>query len=171
MARHADRHATGPSPQPPLLAGSLALGALAAVVEVAAQAGATVDHWRDRPPVDPLALALELADGHTHWPPAATAILIATTIACALIAASVALTRLRRPATSADRAARLLAAGRGAHPVSLANANQTAERFGVDQPGLLIARAVAGGQVLYATWPPAVRAGGRPPGHTIRRSR
>jgi len=40
------RHATGPSPHTSLLAGSLA-------------------HWRQRPPVDPLALVLELADGRT----------------------------------------------------------------------------------------------------------
>jgi type IV secretory pathway TraG/TraD family ATPase VirD4 len=38
------------------------------------------------------------------------------------------------------------------HPVSHANARATAQRFGVQQPGLPIARAVAGGQTLYATW-------------------
>ena len=32
------------------------------------------------------------------------------------------------------------------------NAQATAERFGVEQPGLPIARAIAGGQTLYATW-------------------
>jgi len=38
------------------------------------------------------------------------------------------------------------------HPVSHANAQATAKRFGVQQPGLPIARSVAGGQTLYATW-------------------
>ena len=72
--RQADRHATGPSTLSPLLAGALALLALVGVVgEAAAQAGAAIDHWRQRPPVDPLALALELADGRTHWPPAGDA--------------------------------------------------------------------------------------------------
>ena len=59
MARHADRHATGPSP---LLAGTLALVAVAGLA-------AAIDHWRHRPPVDPLAVVLELADGRTHRPP------------------------------------------------------------------------------------------------------
>ena len=59
---------------------------LAAVAgEAAAQAGAAIDHWRHRPPVDPLALVLELADGRTHWPPAGTPILIAAAAACALL--------------------------------------------------------------------------------------
>ena len=43
-----------------------ALLALVAVVgEAAAQAGAAIDHWRHRPPLDPLALVLELADGRS----------------------------------------------------------------------------------------------------------
>ena len=68
--RQADRHATGPSTLSPLLAGTLGLLALAGIAaEAAAQAGAAIDHWRHRPPLDPLALALELADGRTHWPP------------------------------------------------------------------------------------------------------
>ena len=91
MARHADRHATGPnSALSPLLTGTLALVALAAVAgEAAAQAGAAIDHWRQRPPVDPLALVLELADGRTRWPPAGTPILIAAAAACAVLAAVV----------------------------------------------------------------------------------
>jgi hypothetical protein len=151
--RQADRHATGPSTLSPLLAGVLGLLALVGVVaEAAAQAGAQLDHWRQRPPLDPLALALELADGRTHWPPAATAIVIAAAAACALAGACIAFARARRPASGADRAARLLGTGRSIHPVSLANARATAQRFGVPQPGLPIAIATAGGQTLYATW-------------------
>jgi len=151
--RQADRHATGPQALSPLLAGTLALVALAAVAgEAAAQAGASIDHWRQHPPVDPLALLLDLADGRTRWPPAGTPILIAAVAACALTVICVVLVRVRRPATGADRAARLLGTGRSMDPVSLANARATAERFGVEQPGLPIARAVAGGQALYATW-------------------
>jgi type IV secretory pathway TraG/TraD family ATPase VirD4 len=137
----------------PLVAGALALLALAAVAgEAAAQAGAALDHWHHRPPLDPLALVVELADGRTRWPPASTPILIAAAAVCVLIAAPVALARLRRPATGADRAARLLGTGRSIHPVSVGNARATAKRFGIEQPGLPIARGVAGGQALYATW-------------------
>jgi type IV secretory pathway TraG/TraD family ATPase VirD4 len=151
--RQADRHATGPSTISPLLAGTLALVALTGVAgEAAAQAGAAIDHWRHRPPVDPLALVLELADGRTHWPPAATAILLATAGVGALLVTAVLVARTRRPATGADRAARLLGTGSSVHPVSHANARATAQRFGVSRPGLPIARAVAGGQTLYATW-------------------
>jgi hypothetical protein len=153
--RQADRHATGPQALSPLLTGTLALLALAAVAgEVGAQAGAAIDHWRRRPPVDPLALVLEIADGRTRWPPAGTPILIAVTSVCAVIVIGFLLDRaLRRyPASGADRAARLLGTGRSVHPISLPNARATAERFGVEQPGLPIAKAVAGGETLYATW-------------------
>ncbi|MHB8657447.1 MAG: type IV secretory system conjugative DNA transfer family protein [Solirubrobacteraceae bacterium] len=154
MGSHADRHATGPSTLSPLLTGTLALVALAAVAgEAAAQGGAAVDHWRHRPPVDPLALVLDLADGRTRWPTAGTPILIAAAGVCAIVVIGFLLARARRrPATGADRAARLLATGRSVHPISRGNAQATARRFGVEQPGLPIARAVAGGQTLYATW-------------------
>jgi len=153
MARQADRHATGPSTLSPLLTGTLALVTLAAVAgEAAAQAGAAIDHWRHRPPVDPLALVLELADGRTRWPPASTPILIAAAGACAVIAIGFVIARVRRSPTGADRAARLLGTGRSVHPISRRNAQATARRFGVEQLGLPIARAVAGGQTLYATW-------------------
>ena len=113
---HAHRHATGPAPFSPLLAGTLALLALAGVVgEAAAQGGAAIDHWHRRPPLDPLALALELADGRTRWPPAATPILIAAGVACALAIGLVVVLRARQPVTGADRAARLLGSGRSAH--------------------------------------------------------
>ncbi|MGO9908829.1 MAG: type IV secretory system conjugative DNA transfer family protein [Solirubrobacteraceae bacterium] len=150
---HTHRHATGPAPFSPLVAGTLALLALAGVVgEGAAQGGAAIDHWHRSPPLDPLALALELADGHTRWPPAATPILIAAGVACALSIGLVAVLRARHAVTGADRAARLLASGRSALSVSLQNARATAARFGVEQPGLPIGRAIAGGQWLYATW-------------------
>src|SRR5450755_1903089 len=107
--RQADRHATGPSTLSPLLGGTLALVALAAVAgEAAAQGGAAIDHCRHRPPVYPLALVLELADGRTRWPPAGTPILIAAAAACALIVFAVVVARARRRyvGTGADRAAR-----------------------------------------------------------------
>src|ERR1035438_7976738 len=140
MARQADRHATGPNEAlSPLLTGTLALVTLAAVAgEAAAQAGAAIDHWRHRPPVDPLALVLELADGRTRWPPAGTPILIAAAGACAVIVIGFVIARVRRSPTGADRAARLLGTGRSVHPISRRNAQATARRFGVEQPGLPI---------------------------------
>jgi hypothetical protein len=156
MARAADRHATGPDHAlSPLLGGTLALLALAAVAgESAAQAGAAIDDWRHRPPLDPLGLVLELADGRLRWPPAGTPILIAGAAAGLLVTIAVALAagRRRSARTGADRAARLLGTGVSVLPVSRSHAQATAQRFGVKTPGLAIARAVAGGQTLYATW-------------------
>ena len=153
--RQADRHATGPSTLSPLLTGTLALLALAARRRGKpprrrarrSTTGATARRSiRSR-------LVLELADGRTRWPPAGTPILIAAAAACALIAGRRrGRCAPRRPAAGADRAARLLGTGRSVHPVSRRNAQATAKRFGVEQPGLPIARAVAGGQTLYATW-------------------
>ncbi len=150
---HAHRHATGPAPFSPLLAGTLALLALAGVVaEAAAQAGAAIDHWHRRPPIDPLALALELADGHTRWPPAATPILIAAGVACALAwACSWSCAPAgRSPARIAQRGCSVPAAARSR--CRFRTRARLLQRFGVEQPGLPIARAIAGGQRLYATW-------------------
>jgi type IV secretory pathway TraG/TraD family ATPase VirD4 len=155
VARQADRHATGPSTLSPLLAGTLVVVALIAlVVEVAAQAGAALDHWRHRPPLDPLALVLELADGRIHWPATGTPIVVAAAGLLVAIAAGFALVRARSRSadTRVDRAARLLATGRDLHPISRRNAQATAKRFAVEPPGLPIATTVAGGQTLYATW-------------------
>jgi len=153
MASQADRHATGPQQLSPLLLGTLALLAIAGVGgEAPAQLGAAIDHFRHRPPVDPLALALDLADGRSRWPPAGTPILVGLLSVCVLAGAAIVALRGRRPGTSADRAARLLGTGRSTHPVSLGNARATAQRFGVEQAGLPIATAVADGQTLYATW-------------------
>ena len=98
MAGQADRHATGPQQLSPLLLGTLALLALAGVAgEAAAQPGAAIDHFRHRPPLDPLALALDLADGRTRWPPAGTPILIGLLSACVLAGAAILAVRARRP--------------------------------------------------------------------------
>ena len=85
--------------------------------------------WRHRPPLDPLSLALELADGRTRWPPAATLIAIAAgAVVLALAGRDRGRARSRRrPARQADRAARLLATGRDIHPVSLRNAQRDRE--------------------------------------------
>ena len=97
MAAQADRHATGPQQLSPLLLGTLALLALAGVAgEAAAQLGAAIDHLHHRPPLDPLALALELADGRSRWPPAGTPILLGFLGACVLAGALIIAVRMRR---------------------------------------------------------------------------
>ena len=76
VSNPAHRHATGSSGFSPLLAGTIGIAVVAAAAaEAAVQLGASLDHWRHPPPVDPLSLALELADGKTGWPPAATSLL------------------------------------------------------------------------------------------------
>jgi TraM recognition site of TraD and TraG len=151
----AQRHSTGPPGMSPLTAGAIGLTVLAAVgLEASVQAGAAIDHYQHRPPLNPLALVLELADHHTRWPAAATSLIAAAAAAIALIATAglVVVRRGRARRTHADRAARVMGKGRDLHPVSQRNARETAKRFGVAQDGLPVARALAGGQTLYATW-------------------
>ena len=149
------RHATGPG------AGSeltyLSFGAAAVVlvlVEAAVHAGAALAGWRRQPTWNPLVLAIDLARGRVAWPSAATAVLIGTLVVLALAGGALAagLLRRRRGPAHPDRAARLMATGRDLASVSIQNAKRTADRFGVDAPGLPVARAIAGGQMLYATW-------------------
>ena len=155
VSNPAHRHSTGSSGFSPLLAGTIGIVVVAAAAaEAAVQLGASIDHWRHPPPVDPLALVLELADGKTGWPPAATSLLAIGGGLLLLIAVVVviSLIRGRSRRTHADRAAQVMGRGRDVHPVSRANARATAKRFGVEQEGLPVARAVSSGQPLYATW-------------------
>jgi type IV secretory pathway TraG/TraD family ATPase VirD4 len=151
----AHRHATGSAELYPLIAGALGLCVVLVIIfDGAAQLGARLDRWRHPPPIAPLSLALELADGKTGWPPAATPI---AAIACGLtallmIAIAVSVFRARSRRTHADRAAAVMARGRDIHPVSRANARATAKRFGINQEGLPVGRAIGSGQALYATW-------------------
>jgi hypothetical protein len=155
MGAEQHRHATGPPPFSPVAAAAVAaLALLIVAVEVAAQAGAAIDHWRHRPPLDPLALGLDLADGRTGWPPASTPLLLAAAGVAVLLAAAgvLAVASRRRRRTPADRAASLMGTGRHIHAISHRNARDTADRFGVQAPGLPIATAVVSGETLYATW-------------------
>ena len=155
MNDRAHRHATGTAQFSPLIAGILAaVIATAGAAEAAVQVGAKLDHWRHPPPLDPVSLALELADGKTGWPPAATALAATAGSVIALLALTAAalLLRARARGTHADRAAPVMGRGRDIHPVSRANARATAKRFGITHEGLPVGRAVSNGQALYATW-------------------
>ena len=151
----AHRHATGSPEFSPLIAGALGLGVvIVIIVDGAAQLGARLDGWHRPPPIAPLSLALELADGKTRWPPAATAIAAAARGVLVLAAAALFTWRWRSGSrrSHADRAAPMMGRGRDIHPVSRENARATAKRFSIVQEGLPIARAVSDGQPLFATW-------------------
>ena len=155
MTDRAHRHATGSPEFSPLIAVALGLGVLIVIIgDAAAQLGAHLDGWHRPPPVAPLSLALELADGKTRWPPAATAI-AAVAGGILVLAVAALLTRgwrSRSRRSHADRAAPMMGRGRDIHPVSRKNARATAKRFSIVQEGLPIARAVSDGQPLFATW-------------------
>jgi len=149
------RHASGPAPHSPLTHMSFALiAAIAVLVEVSVHAGAALDGWRHQPTWNPLVLAIDLARKRVRWPGSATPVLIATAALLTLAGAAFAivLARRRKGPAHPDRAARLLGTGRQLEPVSIRTARHTAQRFGITDPGLPVARAVAGGQILYATW-------------------
>jgi hypothetical protein len=155
VINRAHRHATGSAGPPPLLAGALGVGVVMVIIlDAAAQLGARLDHWRHRPPIAPLSLAIELADGKSSWPPAATEIVAAAGGMLGLAFAALLIWRSRAAShhSHADRAAPMMGRGRDVHPVSRAHARSTAERFSIAQQGLPIARAVSGGQPLFATW-------------------
>ena len=151
---HAHRHATGAPDLSPLIVGALGLGVVIVITgDAAVQLGAWLDGDRP-PPVAPLSLALELADGKTTWPPAATAIMAAVGVVLVLALGVFFAWRWRGASrrSHADRAAAMMGRGRDIHPVSRRNARATAKRFSVVQEGLPIARAVSDGQPLFATW-------------------
>ena len=110
--------------------------------EAAAQAGAALDHWRHRPPLDPLALVLELADGRTHWPPAATPILIGCRARACADRGRLHRGRARRGGRRAARIARRGCWVPAAASIRsrLRTRGRRRERFGVAQPGLPIAQ-------------------------------
>ena len=60
--------------------------------------------------------------------------------------------RRRKRGSRVDRAAGRMGRGRDVAPLTRKTARETARRLGVDRAGLLIARAVAGGQELYRGW-------------------
>jgi type IV secretory pathway TraG/TraD family ATPase VirD4 len=155
MADNAHRHATGPGTLSPLVGAFAGLIVAAAVIfEAAAQVGAKLDHWRHHPPVDPALLAIDLGRHKLRWPAAGTPVAVGLAALVLALLAALAITILRRRTrrTHVDRAAGVMGRGRALHRVSLKNAKATAKRFGVDEPGLPVGRAVGTGQPLYATW-------------------
>jgi type IV secretory pathway TraG/TraD family ATPase VirD4 len=154
MGRGEHRHSSGhPGPELTVILFAV-IAAVLLAVEASVHVGAAIDGWRQQPPWSPLVLALDLAGGKVDWPAAATVVLVGVLLVLVAGGGTVGVMMLRRqrPAGHPDRAARLLGTGRDLAPVSLQTVRRTAERFGVAQPGLPVARAVAGGQVIYASW-------------------
>jgi len=142
-----DRHDTGSTsgrvPWPFWLLGGL--GSL----DVALHAGVAVDGWRTSPTWNPIPLALDVGEGRVAWPFSASLVLGAM----ALVALAVALLAACRPGRRGrHRAAPLLGKRRDVRSRGVRGARRTADRLGVEAPGLPVARAVNGGAIVYATW-------------------
>ena len=135
----------------------IAIGVVALVVgtlTAAVHLGVALDGGAQAVPANPFTLVLELANGDTAWPASATVALIAIVALLAVLATAggVLYARHRGRRTRVDRAAGRMGRGRDLEPIGRKQATATAARLGVDSPGLVIARTVAGGRPLYQGW-------------------
>ena len=153
--RHAPRHATGPgSPSTATIVAILAVGIVYLIAALGVHLAASVDHVRA---VSwwPLTAIIQLAKGQRRLPPAAEWIVPAMLVPATLLLVLVGRVWVaRRPAVSdVDRAARLMGYGRQAGAVDREGGGPDSRRVsGCARPGIPVARSVAGGQLLYATW-------------------
>ena len=135
-----------------IVAGVVAVivGALTAAIHL----GAALDGGGQAIPANPFALVADLAKGDLTWPKSATIAMVAILVLLAVIGASgaVVFSRRRKRRSRVDRAASRMGRGRDLAPISRKQAKATAERLGVDSPGLVIAKTVAGGRPLYQGW-------------------
>jgi len=151
------RRSAGPSnhAETVLLWGGLAaLAVVCGSVSIAVHLGAALDRTRARVPGNPVALVLGLAKGTVRWPASAGVVLLATIVMLAVIAgvATLVVVRVRGRGSRVDRAARWMGGGRDLARLTHKQASATAQRLGVQQPGLALARALTGGRTLYAGW-------------------
>lgn len=126
------------------------VGTLTAAVHLAV----ALDGGGQHVPSNPFTLMLQLANGDTAWPRYAMVALAAIVALLVLGAASGAVLYARRRGrrSPVDRAASRMGRDRDLEPISHKHATATATRLGVDSPGLLIARTVAGDRALYQGW-------------------
>ncbi|MGI8411544.1 MAG: type IV secretory system conjugative DNA transfer family protein [Solirubrobacteraceae bacterium] len=151
------RGSAGPSNHAETVALWGGLGALAIVcgsVSIAVHLGAALDRTHPRVPGNPVALVLGLVKGTVRWPASAGIVLLAAIVLLTAIAAlaGVVVVRVRGRGSRVDRAARWMGGGRDLARFAHKQAAGTAQRLGVQQPGLALARTVAGGRTLYAGW-------------------
>lgn len=135
-----------------IVAGVVAVivGALTAAIHL----GAALDGGGQAIPANPFALVADLAKGDLAWPKSATIAMVAILVLLAVIGGlgAVVFSRRRKRRSRVDRAASRMGRGRDLAPISRKQAKATAERLGVDSPGLVIAKTVAGGRPLYQGW-------------------
>lgn len=108
-------------------------------------------------PINPVALALHLAQGRLSWTGEMTAYAIAETLLLAVLAAAGLWLYLRRDtgARDFDRAAPLMGHGRQIKFLTAAGARSKAKVLNVPTsfgPGLPLGRAIAGGVQLFSNW-------------------
>ncbi|WP_130865282.1 type IV secretory system conjugative DNA transfer family protein [Acidipropionibacterium timonense] len=139
------------------LVGSITVLSVLAILDVGIHVGWAAAGGSGYPATNPFALLGQLASGQLRPPTAVWAITAGIALVVAAVGAGVwAATRGGRAATRrGDRAARLT--GRRAETASINRAEVAAKasRLGVDpktHPGLPIARAVADGRPLWASW-------------------
>jgi type IV secretory pathway TraG/TraD family ATPase VirD4 len=129
---------------------AVVVGTLTAAVHLAI----ALDGGAQHVPSNPFTLVLQLAKGDTAWPASGTTALAAVIALLAIVGTvgGVLYARRRRRCTRVDHAARQMGRGRDLEPIGRRQAAATAQRLGVDNPGLVIARTVAGDQPLYQGW-------------------
>ena len=129
---------------------AVVVGTLTAAVHLAI----ALDGGGQHVPSNPFTLVLQLAKGDAAWPASATTALIAVIALLAVLGTvgGVLYARRRGRRTRVDRAARQMGRGRDLEPIGRRQAAATAQRLGVDNPGLVIARTVAGDRPLYQGW-------------------
>ncbi|PPK91937.1 TraM-binding TraD/TraG-like protein [Kineococcus xinjiangensis] len=131
----------------------LVLGS-AAAVNVALRVGNWWEGNGHDVPANPMTVLIQVLTGDIAWPRAATMFLAAAVLALLLLGSLVLwlVLRGRGKRSRVDRAARHMGRGRDVEALGERAATATAQRLGVNAPGLPIAASVATGQTLYASW-------------------
>jgi hypothetical protein len=148
------RRSQGPAADTEVIAGAVAIGVLIGVafgITVGAHLAAAIDGAREQLPLNPISLVVDLVKHKVLWPRYATPIAVAVAVLLGGVAGWVWWV-LRRLDGHVDRAARWMGRGNAIASLSEKAAREKARSFGVDSPGLPIARSVAGNRLLYADY-------------------
>ena len=149
------RRVEGPPPDGERLLAVVAIGLLAGVVAVvagAAHLAVLVTGSHERLPGNPLALIVQLARCRTRWPADATTIAGGLVLLSIIVVAAGCWAARRLRGARVDGAARWMGRGTELRSLTAGTRETQARRLGVAAPGLPIARAIAGGAMLYAGW-------------------
>jgi type IV secretory pathway TraG/TraD family ATPase VirD4 len=128
------------------------IAGVVAVIVAAVHLAVLVDGTRERLPANPVALTIDLARGRLAWPSGATLIAAALAGVIAAAAAAIAWGWRRSHRRHVDRAARWMGRGADIGRLTAKRAAATAQRLGIERPGLPIGRTVGGGRPLYMGW-------------------